>query len=114
MPHLVIDFSQGLEADHDMNALCKAVFDALILDPEINPPALKVRARPQPYFHIGTEPQTFAHATLYLLDGRDDEAKVRLTNTVMTALNDQLSEVGSLSVDARDMNRAAYTKRVKG
>ena len=39
MPHLVIDFSQGLEAGHDMNALCKAVFDALILDPEINPPA---------------------------------------------------------------------------
>ncbi len=38
MPHVVIDFSTGLEDSYDMDLLCKSVFDALILDVEINAP----------------------------------------------------------------------------
>ncbi|SFJ84406.1 5-carboxymethyl-2-hydroxymuconate Delta-isomerase [Celeribacter neptunius] len=114
MPHVVIDFSEGLERSHDMSRLCNDVFEALILDVEINAPALKIRARPQPYFKIGTEPATFAHATLYLLEGRDDETKARLSDIVLHAMDGVLPTVGSLSVDVRDMNTAAYAKRVKG
>ncbi|SDF56974.1 5-carboxymethyl-2-hydroxymuconate isomerase [Celeribacter baekdonensis] len=114
MPHVVIDFSTGLEDSYDMDLLCKSVFDALILDVEINAPALKIRARPQPYFHIGTEPQTFAHATLYLLAGRADDTKARLSDIVLHAMDTVLPSVGSLSVDVRDMNKTAYAKRVKG
>lgn len=114
MPHVVIDFSNGLEDSHDISSLCRAVFDALILDVEINAPALKIRARPQPYFHIGTEPQTFAHATLYLLAGREDKTKARLSDIVLRAMDASMATVGSLSVDVRDMNGAAYAKRVKG
>ena len=114
MPHVVIDFSQGLEEAHDMDALCQHVFDALIADDEINPPALKIRARPQPFFHMDTAPKTFAHATLYLLEGRDDATKARLSAIALTAMDAVLPGVGSLSVDVRDMNKTAYAKRVKG
>lgn len=114
MPHVVIDFSEGLERSHDIQALCEAVFDALILDVEVNAPALKTRARPQPYFKIGTEPDTFAHATLYLLTGRDDETKARLSDIVLKAMDKIMPTVGSLSVDVRDMNAPAYAKRVRG
>ncbi|AJE48952.1 5-carboxymethyl-2-hydroxymuconate Delta-isomerase [Celeribacter indicus] len=114
MPHVVIDFSDGLETAHDMTRLCSDVFEALILDAEISAPALKVRARPQPFFRIGTEPATFAHATLYLLEGRDDDTKARLSDIVLRAMDGVMPTVGSLSVDVRDMNRAAYAKRLKG
>lgn len=114
MPHLVIDFSQGLEDSYDMQNLCEMLHAELSLDVEVNPAGLKIRARPQPYFHIGTTPAAFAHATLYLLEGRDDEAKTRLSGTVLTVMDRNLKHVGSLSVDVRDMNKTAYTKRVKG
>ncbi|PZX08416.1 5-carboxymethyl-2-hydroxymuconate Delta-isomerase [Celeribacter halophilus] len=114
MPHVVIDFAEGLERSHDMSRLCEEVFDALVLDVEVNAPALKVRARPQPYFKIGTEPDTFAHATLYLLEGRNDATKARLSDIVLKAMDGVLPTVGSLSVDVRDMNTAAYAKRLKG
>ena len=114
MPHVVIDFAEGLEQSHNMSQLCETVFETLILDVEINAPALKVRARPQPFFKIGTEPATFAHATLYLLEGRGDETKARLSDIVLQAMDQVLPTVGSLSVDVRDMNKVAYAKRVRG
>ncbi len=114
MPRIALEFSDGLQDTHDMQALCDALFEALILDPEITPAALKVHAAPVPYWRIGTEPQTFAHVTFYLYAGRDDETKARLTEIVLTTMNTHMPTVGSLSVDARDMNPAAYTKRVRG
>ena len=114
MPRIALEFSDGLQDTHDMHALCEALFEALILDPEIKPEALKVHATPVPYWRIGTEPQSFAHITFYLYAGRDDATKARLTDIALTTMHTHMPDVGSLSVDARDMNPAAYAKRVKG
>lgn len=113
MPHLVLEFSKGLDDSHDMPALCQTLFDALAAQPAFPQPAnLKIRASAVPYSVIGTEPQSFVHATLRLLPGRDDDTKSQLTQAVLSALQSHLPQVGSLTVEIVELHGASYAKRV--
>ncbi|MCK0102214.1 5-carboxymethyl-2-hydroxymuconate Delta-isomerase [Pseudohalocynthiibacter sp. F2068] len=113
MPHIVVEYSATLDQSHDMQALCEKLFK-VACDNGIFPDtgAVKVRALPCPYVYIGQEPQSFAHATVRLLSGRDTESKARLTNLILKALDATLPDVGSLTVDIKDIDRETYAKRV--
>lgn len=112
MPHIVIDYSEGLDDAHDLHALCRAVFDAAAgTQVFADLSAIKVRARPCPYFLLGSDPQSFAHVNLHLLDGRSAEQKSTVTHAVLKAMEAHLPEVGSLTVDIHDIVRATYAKR---
>lgn len=109
MPHLTLQHSANVAVDQ---ALCEALFQALAAHEAIpHPESLKIRTLPCPRWRIGTEPQSFAHADLSLLPGRDDPTKAALARCVLTVLESHLPEVGSLSVDVKDLS-VAYTKRV--
>jgi 5-carboxymethyl-2-hydroxymuconate isomerase len=109
MPHLILQHSTDVAAG---DALCVALFDALAAHAAIpHPESLKIRTLPCPHWRCGTEPQSFAHADLLLLTGRDDATKADLARTVLAVLESQLPEVGSLSVDVGELS-AAYAKRV--
>ncbi len=113
MPHLVLEYQADIELRHDLQALCADLFTALQAHPAIpHPASVKVRAAPCPYAYIGTEPQSFVHATLFLLEGRDTATKADLTQLVLNRMSAALSDVGSLSVDTQDMVKATYAKRV--
>lgn len=113
MPHLILEFSNGLDSRHDIPALQQTLFDALAVHPAIpNAANLKLRAGAAAYSLIGTEPQSFVHATLRLLPGRDDATKSQLTHTVLSALQSQLPDVGSLTVEVVEMHGASYAKHV--
>jgi 5-carboxymethyl-2-hydroxymuconate isomerase len=113
MPHVVLEYSAGLETQAELQSLCQALFDALAKQPAIpNPASLKIRACPQPFGVIGTDPQSYTHATLRLLPGRDDATKSHLTGIVLDVMKAHLPEVGSLTAEAVDMHGASYAKRV--
>lgn len=112
MPHLILDYSDGIDQTHDMQALCIALFDHLQADPALPDPAsLKIRARPSPYSLSGAPQPGQLHATLWLLPGRDGNTKSRLADEILGVLAQHLTDVGSVSVDIQELN-AAYTKRV--
>ena len=109
MPHLILQHSQDAPAG---DALCDALFGALAAHPAIpHPESLKIRTLPCPHWRIGTEPQSFVHADLLLLPGRDGLTKADLAHTVLDVLGSHLPGVGSLSVDVGELS-AAYAKRV--
>lgn len=109
MPHLTLQHSTNVDAD---DSLCAALFDALAAHAAIpHPDSLKIRTLPCPNWRIGTQPQSFAHADLTLLPGRDEPTKAALARCVLAVLESHLPEVGSLSVDVKDLS-TAYTKRV--
>ncbi|WP_281995783.1 5-carboxymethyl-2-hydroxymuconate Delta-isomerase [Ruegeria faecimaris] len=112
MPHLVLEFSQGLEEKHDFHAICEKLFAVLSEHAEFDAPALKIRANPVTYFRIGTEPQTFVHATLLLMQGRDEATRAELNATVLDVLTVAMPEVGSITVQEVELNRASYAKRL--
>lgn len=112
MPHIVVEYSGYLDETHCMTGLCQTLFDAAVASgffPDTS--TIKVRAIPCPFSRIGTEPQSFAHATIRLLAGRDDATKASLTQLILTTLDQALPDVGSLSVDIKDIDTATYAKR---
>ena len=112
MPHLVIEYSQDLAEAHDMAALCQSLFDAAKTSGVFDPATIKVRALPCPYWCTGTDPQSFAHITIRLMSGRDAAAKSRLTQHILAAMDRQLPDAGSLTVDIKEIDPTTYAKRV--
>ena len=111
MPHLTIEHSQDVAASQ---ALVDDLYDALAAHPAVpRPESLKIRTLPCTHHRIGTDPQSFAHAHLALLPGRDGPTKAVLAQLVLDRMAVHLPDVGSLSVDVSELS-AAYAKRVLG
>ncbi|WP_272009492.1 5-carboxymethyl-2-hydroxymuconate Delta-isomerase [Roseovarius sp. ZX-A-9] len=112
MPHVIIDHSADIGDAATLDALCEAVFQALAAHSAIpHPAALKVRTLAAGAQRLGTEPQSYAHATLLLLPGRSAEVKADLARVILDVLVAVLPDVGSLSVNLAELD-AAYVKRV--
>ena len=112
MPHIVIEHSKGLDQSHDLQALCERVWRDFAAHPSVTAPeTVRVRTIAATTSRIGVEPQTFAHATLLLLPGRDDATREDLAKTTLSALDAFLPDVGSLTVRLSDLNQP-YLKRM--
>jgi 5-carboxymethyl-2-hydroxymuconate isomerase len=111
MPHIIIEYTAGLDQDHDFQALCEDIYQALAAHPAVpDPTTLKIRALPCPYWRNGREGQSFVHADLKLLAGRDAKTKAELADLMLAAMAARLKTVGCLSVDVIELS-ATYTKR---
>lgn len=112
MPHVVIEHSRGLENSHDLQALCDSLWKSFAAHPSVKgPDTVRVRTMAATASRIGVDPQTFAHATLLLIPGRDEETRTGLAQMIMDALQAHLPDVGSLTVRLTDLN-PPYLKRM--
>ena len=113
MPHVSIEFSKGLEQTYGIQSLCSRLFEVLAeQDAFEDPSAIKIRATPVEFFRIGSEPQTFVHATLLLMKGRDQLTRTHLNKTILEVLSNALPDAGSITVKDVQMTRATYAARV--
>ena len=110
MPHLSIEFSEELERDYDMQSVCETLFATLAGTSVFDAADIKVRATSAAYFRIGTEPQTFVHATLLLMEGRDEPTRRGLNSKIIETLRKALPNVGSITVQDVELTRATYLK----
>ncbi|MEM8572901.1 MAG: 5-carboxymethyl-2-hydroxymuconate isomerase [Pseudomonadota bacterium] len=112
MPHIVIEHSPRLDASHDLQALCDALWDTFATHPNITAPdTVRVRTIASTASRIGVEPQSFAHATLLLLPGRDEETRRGLAELILNTLDEFLPDVGSLTVRVDHLEQP-YIKRM--
>lgn len=112
MPHIVIEHSNGLEQSHNLQALCDRLWQAFAGHHSVKgPETVRVRTIAATASRIGVEPQTFAHATLLLLPGRDEATREDLAKITLAALEAELPDVGSLTVRLDDLNQP-YLKRM--
>ncbi|WP_113913146.1 5-carboxymethyl-2-hydroxymuconate Delta-isomerase [Roseovarius dicentrarchi] len=112
MPHVVIEHSPDAASPIVLQQLCSALFEALAAHPAIpRPEALKLRTLQSGVHLQGTAGQSYAHATLMLLPGRDADTRSDLAQTILRVMAEALPQVHSLSVDLSDLD-AAYAKRV--
>lgn len=112
MPHVVIEHSAGLDQSHDLQTLCDRLWQAFADHPAINgPDTVRVRTIAATASRIGVEPQSFAHATLLLLPGRDDTTRHDLAQLILDMLQAALPDVASLTVRLDDINQP-YLKRM--
>ncbi len=112
MPHIVIEHSAGLNQSHDLQGLCDRLWQAFADHPSVSgPDTVRVRTIAATASRIGVEPQSFAHATLLLLPGRDDATREELAQMILDTLLHHLADVGSLTVRLTDLNQP-YLKRM--
>lgn len=114
MPHVTLEFSKSLDDTHDFQMICERLHAVLAKHDEIDASALKIRAAPIAYSYIGTQPQTFVHATLLLMRGRDEPTRAELNAIILDVLAQTMPEVGSITVQDVEMTRATYAKRLAG
>ena len=113
MPHIVIEYPASLANQTDLNDLCEKLFHAAEKTGIFpNPEDIKVRALAASHSYRATQDQSFVHVTVLLLSGRTPEQKRNLSDQVIKALDTALPNVGSLTVDIKDMDRETYSKRV--
>ena len=90
-----------------------ALHNVMIESGLFNTNDIKSRAYPAHHFAVGEKGTSgsFAHAWIYLLEGRTLEQKIALTKAIKNALKTHLTQIDQLSVDIRDMARDTYQKR---
>jgi|TARA_B110000908_G_C10265839_1_gene463831 5-carboxymethyl-2-hydroxymuconate isomerase len=112
MPHVSIEFSKGLEQTADIQSICNDVFEVLAGQSTFpDASVIKVRASAVDYIRIGRDPQTFAHATLSLMAGRDEPTRKHLNDVILDVLIKALPDVSNLTVQEVKMTSATYAKR---
>ncbi len=112
MPHLIIEYSEEIAGDVDLDALVDAAHGGAMasgLFPEYD---IKTRAIAYAHHRTGQTRDSFVHLTLRLLSGRDDAQKAALSESVLGAIEPLLPGVISVGVEIVDMHRASYRKRV--
>lgn len=114
MPHVTIEFAKGLEQTYDMQKLCDQLFEVLAAKSAFDAADIKIRASRVDYYRIGTEPQSFVHATLLLMQGREESVRLDLNQTILDVLRSFLPDVGSITVQDVEMVRATYLKSLVG
>jgi len=111
MPHLILEHSPELTGQ--VGAVAQALYDATYASELVpNKSAIKVRTIACDNVLMATKPQSFAHLTALLLSGRSTAEKAALARLFLDVLVAQLPEVGSLSVDPRELDVETYVKRV--
>ncbi len=112
MPHFVIEHSRDVEEEYDIKKVMQIAYDSGVASGVMAPADIKVRARPYDYYRLLEEGDSFVHVTVFLLDGRSDDQKTKVSELLRGNLADYLSTVTSISIDIRDMNRNCYLKRL--
>ena len=112
MPHIIIDFSNDIADQVEMDALLDAVHRGAMdsnLFPEYD---IKTRALGYEFHRTGQTRDSFLHVAVHLLSGRSDEQKSMLSECILAHIEPLLPHVISVSVEIYDIHRESYRKRV--
>ncbi len=112
MPHLVIEYGQGLSPAVKAEALIEAVYQAALASALFQPDAIKVRATGFDHYRTGKDATPFIHVTARILSGRTEEQKRGLSAAILNKLQGLSLGPVSLTVEVVDMHRASYAKAV--
>ncbi|MBE1275992.1 5-carboxymethyl-2-hydroxymuconate Delta-isomerase [Enterovibrio baiacu] len=112
MPHIVMEYSDPVSERVNIGQLLEDLHHTVIGSGEFDASDTKSRAYACHEWLIGEadNQENFIHVTLWLLDGRDEGKKYNLTHALLDVLKQHASDVVSLTVDARDMDRRWYAK----
>lgn len=110
MPHVIIEYSDVLEAQVSRKNLLSTTHQAVEHSGLFN--AVDIRSRTLSFdnYRLGADKHSFLHVTIRLLTGRTDEQKDQLTASVISALQ-QLSMTDVLiSCECVDIHNESYQR----
>ncbi len=113
MPHIIIEHSRTGTTAEELAALCKSMYDAFAAHDQIpRPETLKIRTVVADHHYFASGHSSYAHATVWLLAGRDTTAKTQLAELACTVMHECLPNVDHFSTDCQDLS-AGYSKLIR-
>jgi 5-carboxymethyl-2-hydroxymuconate isomerase len=110
MPHFVIEYAREVEQHSDVLELLEVTYRVGAKSGLMKPQDIKVRARPYDHYRMAGTNDTFVHTTVFLLEGRTDQQKEKLSISLRSNQSRLMPKVSAISIDIRDMNEIAYKK----
>ncbi|HWV11177.1 MAG TPA: 5-carboxymethyl-2-hydroxymuconate isomerase [Pseudomonas sp.] len=111
MPHCLVEGSRALANLIEPAELVRLVHDTAAASDLFKPGEVKVRLSLYEHGCVGGEQKDFIHLIFYVLAGRTDEQKKHLSMLLVRALAQRLASVEAISVDIRDIDRAAFSNK---
>lgn len=108
MPHFVIDCSENVIRLKSAEEIMQEVFDAALSTDLFIASEIKVRINPFSYYNNGNTLDDFIHVFGYIMEGRNTDQKAKLSKTIVTKLNEILTEVPVISINIKDFEKASY------
>ena len=112
MPHFVIEYAREIEQQIDLSELLEITHQVGASSGLMMPEDIKVRAHPYDHYRMAGTKDTFVHTTIFLLKGRTDEQKKKLSITLRLEQAKLMPSITAISIDIRDMNDIVYKKRL--
>lgn len=112
MPNLVMEYSNSVDERVNVQGLLADLHQVALLSGLFDVGSVKSRALRCHNWLIGDEGDSvdFIHISFELLDGRNAEQKRELSRQLMDVLQQQASQVRSLTVNIRDMDKESFQK----
>ncbi|QET06353.1 MULTISPECIES: 5-carboxymethyl-2-hydroxymuconate Delta-isomerase [Cupriavidus] len=120
MPHLVIELTENTRLNCSQEELLDEANAALLASGQFEEPDIKSRCITLDVYRQGTDvaDRAFVHATLSVLDGRDQATRRQLGQIVCDAIAEAIrtgdGQSVQVSVNVVEMARAIYAKTVIG
>ncbi|CAM4462371.1 5-carboxymethyl-2-hydroxymuconate Delta-isomerase [Vibrio agarivorans] len=114
MPNLVMEYSNTVEERVNVQGLLEDLHQVAIESGLFDVASIKSRTLRCHHWLLGEEQDDsdFIHVTFELLDGRTEEQKRDLSRALIEVLAAQASQIRSLTINIRDMDRSCFQKVV--
>lgn len=115
MPHCIIEFSNGLKSQIDIEILMAKVTEGSLASGLFELKDIKTRAIAFDYFQSAgkTENADFIHVEIKLLAGRNMLQRKLLSKSVLDAILTLALEQVSITVEINDLDTECYAKQVQ-
>ncbi len=112
MPHIVMEYSTGLQRKTAIGELLSEVHATVRNAGIFAPEAIKSRAVAFDEYVIGDNGSEgdFVHVTLAIFSGRSPEQRQNLSKAILAVLQRKLPEAASLTVEVREIEKESYAK----
>lgn len=121
MPHLIVEITENTRLTCSPEELLDEANAALLSSGQFQEPDIKSRCVTLQTFRQGTEQtdRAFVHATLQILDGRDQAVRKQLGELVVNAISEMVrpgaaGQTVQVTVNVVEMERATFSKQIIG
>ncbi|MBT5185969.1 MAG: 5-carboxymethyl-2-hydroxymuconate Delta-isomerase [Kordiimonadaceae bacterium] len=112
MPHCVIEYTNNLSAEVDINNMVDVAFETIVQAGLFNQTAIKARAISYDHYKSGLSKDDYIHITIRILPGRTPKQKSTLSALMLGNIGAITPNTTSISIEIVDLDGDCYEKRV--
>ncbi len=111
MPHFIIDCSEGILKSHSEEEIIEQVHISAVATELFNKNDVKVRVNIFKSYSTGDKKEDFIHVFANIMQGRNSEQKLKLSQTIVRNLTSMFPLVPHIGTNVIEFEKATYFNR---